>query len=209
MVYGDDPAQGVIDGRRFRHGALGIAFEAPAGFALQNTPSAVMGRKPQGGSFRFSGGEARGQDLASYSNRVWEAAGARSPQSRPTRINGLDAAISQTRVSGRNGTVDATLAVYRWSPDTYYHLLMLSPPGGAAAFEPLVASVRRLAPGEAGAIRPRRVQVVTVKPGDTPQTLSARMAYDDDRLARFLVLNGLNANSRLVPGSRVKLIVFG
>jgi predicted Zn-dependent protease len=209
MVYGDDPAQGVIDGRRFRHGALGIAFEAPAGFALQNTPSAVIGRRPQGGSFRFSGGEARGQDLASYSNRVWEAAGARPPQSRPTRINGLDAAISQTRVSGRNGTVDATLAVYRWSPDTYYHLLMLSPPGGAAAFEPLVASVRRLAPGEAGAIRPRRVQVVTVKPGDTPQTLSARMAYDDDRLARFLVLNGLNANSRLVPGSRVKLIVFG
>lgn len=209
MVYGDDPAQGVIEGRRFRHGALGIVFEAPAGFALQNSPSAVVGRKPQGGSFRFAGGEAKGLDLAAYSNRVWQAAGAQPPQARLTRINGIDAAISQTRVSGRNGTVDATLAVYRWSPDTYYYLLMLSPPGGAATFEPLVASVRRLAPAEAAAIRPRRVQVVTVKPGDTTATLAARMAFDDDRLARFLVLNGLSANSRLVPGSRVKLIVFG
>ena len=209
MVYGDDPAQGIVNGRSFRHGALGIAFEAPAGFALQNSPSAVIGRKPQGGSFRFAGGEAKGQDLTSYSNRIWQAAGARPATVTPTRINGIEAGISQTRVSGRNGTVDATLAVYRWSPDTWYHLLMIAPPGGAAAFEPLVSSVRRLTPAESAAIRPRRVAVVTVKPGETPATLAARMAYDDDRLARFLVLNGLSANSRLVPGSRVKLIVFG
>jgi predicted Zn-dependent protease len=73
----------------------------------------------------------------------------------------------------------------------------------------MVSSVRRLTPAEAAAIRPRRVSVVTVKPGDTSATMAARMAYDDDRLARFLVLNGLSASSRLVPGSRVKLIVFG
>jgi hypothetical protein len=35
------------------------------------------------------------------------------------------------------------------------------------------------------------------------------MAYDDDRVARFTTLNGIGANDRLVPGSRVKLIVFG
>ena len=80
---------------------LGIAFEAPAGFALQNSPSAVVGRKPQGGRFRFAGGEAKGLDLAGYSNRVWQAAGAQPPQSRPTRINGIDAAISQSERSSQ------------------------------------------------------------------------------------------------------------
>jgi predicted Zn-dependent protease len=209
MVYGDDPAQGIIDGRSFRHGAIGIAFEAPPGFALQNTPSAVLGRKPQAGSFRFSGGAAPGLDLAGYSAKVWQAAGAAPAEVKPTRINGLEAGISQTRVSNRNGTVDATLAVYRWGPDSYYHVMMIAPPGGAAAFQPLVASVRRLTPAEAAAIRPRRIAVVTVKPGDTPQTLAARMAFEDDRLARFLVLNGLTADSRLPPGSRAKLIVYG
>jgi predicted Zn-dependent protease len=113
------------------------------------------------------------------------------------------------RVQTRSGPVDATLAVYRWSADSYYHLLMLAPAGGSERFAALVNSVRRLTPAEAGAIRGRRVSVVTVRPGDTVATLAARMAYDDDRVARFTTLNGIGATDRLVPGSRVKLIVFG
>jgi predicted Zn-dependent protease len=41
------------------------------------------------------------------------------------------------------------------------------------------------------------------------QSLSSRMAYRDFRLDRFLALNGLDANSRLVPGQKVKLAVYG
>jgi hypothetical protein len=35
------------------------------------------------------------------------------------------------------------------------------------------------------------------------------MAYRDFRLERFLSLNGLAANAGLVPGQKVKLIVYG
>jgi hypothetical protein len=35
------------------------------------------------------------------------------------------------------------------------------------------------------------------------------MAYRDFKLDRFLTLNGLTANSRLTPGERVKLVVYG
>ncbi len=206
MVYDDDPAQGIVQGRSFKHSQLGIAFDAPTGFALQNTPAAVIGTSQSAGQFRFAGGAVRGADLTTYSARVWEAAGARAPEPRLTKINNIDAAISQTRVNGRSGPVDATLAVYRWGPDSYYHLLMIAPAGAAASFEPLVTSVRRLSPAEAAAIRTRRVSVVTVKPGDSIATLAARMAYDDDRVARFTVLNGLTTTSRLAVGDRVKLI---
>jgi predicted Zn-dependent protease len=48
-----------------------------------------------------------------------------------------------------------------------------------------------------------------VKPGDTLQSLASRMAYRDFKLDRFLVLNGLTANSRLAPGQRVKLVIYG
>jgi predicted Zn-dependent protease len=85
---------------------------------------------------------------------------------------------------------------------------MIAPAGGAAMFQPLIESVRRMSAADAAAIRSRRVSVVTVKPGDTVATLSNRMAYDDDRVGRFAVLNGLATNSRLVPGARVKLIVW-
>jgi predicted Zn-dependent protease len=35
------------------------------------------------------------------------------------------------------------------------------------------------------------------------------MAYRDYKLDRFLSLNGLAANSRLTPGQRVKLVIYG
>ena len=51
--------------------------------------------------------------------------------------------------------------------------------------------------------------MVTVGSGDTVQSLASRMAYRDFKLDRFLVLNGLAANSRLAPGQKVKLVVYG
>ena len=59
------------------------------------------------------------------------------------------------------------------------------------------------------AIRPRIIHVVTVAPGDTVQSLASRMAYRDFRLERFLSLNGLAPNSRLLPGQKVKLVIYG
>jgi predicted Zn-dependent protease len=208
MLYDDDPAQGIVSGRSFRHPGLGVSFEAPAGFALENTPAAVVGTSKANGRFTFGGNAVRGLDIAGYSAKIWESAGARPAEVRAVRINGIDAGISQARVNTRSGAVDATLAVYRWAPDSYYHLLMLAPAGGAATFTPLVDSVRRLTPAEAAALRGRRVSVVTVRAGDSIASLSARMAYDDDKVARFMTLNGFSATTRLVQGTRVKLIVF-
>lgn len=209
MAYDDDPSQGIVQGSSFRHPGIAIAFDAPAGFALQNTTTAVTGSSGNRGRFTFSGNPAKGLDIAGYSAQVWQAAGANAPQATLSRINGVDAGISQARVNTRSGTVDATLAVYRWGPDSYYHLLMIAPAGGSDRFTPLVNSVRRLSPAETASIKGRRVSVVTVRPGDTIASLSERMAYTDDRVARFTTLNGLPANARLVPGSRVKLIVYG
>ena len=50
---------------------------------------------------------------------------------------------------------------------------------------------------------------ITVRPGDTVQSLASRMAYRTFQLDRFLSLNNLAANSRLVPGQKVKLVVYG
>jgi predicted Zn-dependent protease len=59
------------------------------------------------------------------------------------------------------------------------------------------------------AIRPRVIDVVTVKAGDTVQSLANRMAYSDLKLERFLTLNSLQASSTLRPGDKVKLVVYG
>jgi predicted Zn-dependent protease len=70
-------------------------------------------------------------------------------------------------------------------------------------------SMRRITSAEAAAIRPRVIDVVTVQRGDTIQSLASRMAYRDFQLDRFLTLNGLAGNSRLSPGQKVKIVVYG
>jgi predicted Zn-dependent protease len=69
--------------------------------------------------------------------------------------------------------------------------------------------MRRLNDAEAAAIKSRRIQVVTVKPGDTITNLSARMAYGSLKQERFLALNGLKADARLQAGQKVKLVILG
>ena len=63
---------------------------------------------------------------------------------------------------------------------------MLTPGGaGIGPFAPMVNSLRRITPAEAAAIRPRVIHVVTVRPGDTVQSLASRMAYRDFQLDDF------------------------
>jgi len=68
--------------------------------------------------------------------------------------------------------------------------------------------MRRISAAEAAAIKPRKLAVITARAGDTVQSLASRMAYTDAPLDRFLVLNGLSANSRIAAGQKIKLITY-
>ena len=48
LVYGEDPSEGFVRGRRFLHPKLGFTFMAPPGFTLDNTAQAVLGLKDGG-----------------------------------------------------------------------------------------------------------------------------------------------------------------
>ena len=74
------------------------------------------------------------------------------------------------------------------------------------AFRSIAASFRQFSAQEAAAVKPWRIDVVSVKPGDTPETLASRMAVDLYQLETFRVLNGLAAGDRLAPGVPVKIV---
>ena len=48
IAYGDNPGDGIVKGRRFLHPSLGIAFEVPEGFTIENTRNAVLGATGEG-----------------------------------------------------------------------------------------------------------------------------------------------------------------
>lgn len=208
LAYDDDPAEGVVQGSSFRHGGLQLALSAPAGFVLGNGAEALSGRGPNGASFEFRAAATRAGDLNAIAAARWQQLGVTAPPMRATSINGLDAVTGSIRAGTNQGPVEATLTVYRWTPQLAFTLIAIAPQGQAAAIAPVAASVRKLSAQEIGTIRTRRIQVVRVAASDTVQGLAARMAYDDDRLARFLTLNQLAGNARLQAGDRVKLVVW-
>ena len=59
MLYGEDPSEGFVRGRRFLHPRLGFTFMAPEGFTLDNTAQAVLGIKDGGGQALAAGRGAR------------------------------------------------------------------------------------------------------------------------------------------------------
>jgi predicted Zn-dependent protease len=213
MYVDDDPAQGIIDGPTFTHPDLRIQFRVPPGYLMQNGTYAVT-VSGSAGKAQFSGGRFAGP-LDQYILRVFQGLtrGQQQfavPPPQRTTINGMPAAISTARVNTSSGVVDVSVVAYQWDPTHIYHFVMLTPGGyGIGPFMPLINSLRRITPAEAAAIRPRLIDVVTVRPGDSVQSLAGRMAYRDDKLDRFLVLNGLAPNSTLRPGQKVKLVVYG
>jgi predicted Zn-dependent protease len=209
----DDPAQGVIEGRTFTHPDLRIFFAVPQGYLMQNgtTEVSISG---SGGKAQFSGGRYTG-NLENYIGLVLQQlTGGQvrligGPVQRTT-INGIPSAYTTARANTSSGAVDVSVFAYQWNPNTVYHFVMLTRGGtGVGPFVPMVQSIRRVTNAEAAAIRPRIINVVAVRPGDTVQSLASRMAYRSFQLERFLSLNNLAANSRLVPGQKVKLVVYG
>ena len=210
LTYGDDPKQGMIEGRKFVHPAYRLSFEAPAGYYLVNGTRAVSisGQTGKGEmtSAAFSG------DLPAYVRSVFAGLSDQQrltpEQIQTTTVNGIPAAYGVVRANTSDGARDIVVFAYAWAPGQAFHFTTISQAGQAAVFDPMFTSMRRITIGEAGAVRARRLAVVTVKKGDTQESLAKRMAYDDRPLDRLRVLNALSAQSTLVPGARIKLIVY-
>jgi predicted Zn-dependent protease len=212
MFVDDDPKQGVIDGRTFIHPDLRIQFTVPVGYLMDNETDSVS-IAGSAGKAEFGGGRYSGT-LENYIYQVIQALAEDRrlpvPAPRRTVINGIPAAFTITRARTSSGYVDLGVVAYQWAPGTVYHFVTLSSGGtGFGPFTSLIGSIRKITPAEASAIRPRVIDVVTVKPGDTVQSLGERMAYRNFKVDRFLALNGLSANAPLQPGRKVKLVVYG
>jgi predicted Zn-dependent protease len=105
--------------------------------------------------------------------------------------------------------MDVRMVAIRERPERIYRFLFLTPPAMTerlgTELQRTTYSFRRLSPNEAAAIRPLRIQVVTVGQGDTAQSLASRMATPLP-LETFQAINGLGPGERLQPGREVKII---
>jgi predicted Zn-dependent protease len=206
IVFGEDPSEGFVRGRRFLHPRLGFTFTAPEGFTLENTAQAVLG-------VRHGGGQAlrldvvrvpAEQTLAGYLTSGW--------------IENIDpSTVEDVTVNGFSGATaaakgdqwDFRLYAIRFGSDVYRFIFASKrrTPETDRAFHDSVGTFRRMSLAEIEDAKPLRLQVVTVGPSDTVEKLATRMAVADRQVERFRVLNGLEPSDRLKSGSEVKIVV--
>jgi predicted Zn-dependent protease len=213
LLYGDDPEQGFVQGRRFAHPVMRIAFEAPQGFTLTNSPQAILIEGPDGTRGEFGGAPMPPGGVEDYTQRLLRALLGETPVEAGapvrTRVNGVPALFLPVTVQARDGAVPLTLAVYEGAGGSAFHFAMLSRPGTApaAGLETLFRSFRLLTAEEAASLRPRRIRVARTGAGDTLQSLAARMASDAP-LDLFLMLNDRTPDRPVRAGEMVKLVEF-
>jgi predicted Zn-dependent protease len=211
MPYDDDPVQGLVRGGAYIHPALRIRFDAPRGFAMANEPEAVRVTGPDGMLAEFSGGTASVRQLPGYAANVLLAIIRQGRHemgvAQRVTINGLDAVLLEAHAYSGGRPVDLVAVAYNLGGDETYHFVAMAPAGRLPAFQPMFDSFRRLPEREAAAVAGRRLAVVTVRSGDTAESLALRMAADRDRVELFRMLNGLEAGEAVRPGRQVKLVV--
>ena len=123
----------------------------------------------------------------------------------------MDGATGVTQGAVNGQKADLRVVLIRYDDDTVYQFIFATPPGQdrySRAFRETTYSFRKLSRSEASGFEPQRVEIVTVRSGDTVESLARRMKGEDEFAEeRFRLLNGLDESDRLRPGQKVKIVI--
>jgi predicted Zn-dependent protease len=206
MVFGEDPSEGFVRGRRFLHPKLGFTFEAPPNFTLENTAEAVLGVRDGGGqAMRVDVVRVPAeQSLSDYLRSGWmDNVSAISAEN--FEINGFPAAGA----TATGGEWTFRLYAVRFGSEVYRFIFAAKQltPATERTFRASIGTFRRMTLKEIRGAKPLKISIVTVRAGDTIDSLSQRMALPDHKRERFMALNELSATEQLKPGSQLKLVI--
>ncbi|MBL0924104.1 MAG: M48 family metalloprotease [Sphingomonadaceae bacterium] len=210
MLYGDDPAQGVVEGQDFLHPDIRMKFTAPNGFGLQNGTDAISINGNSGKAI-FTQGNFTGDRQAYIAAALKSVSGQNQTipvgEIRRTTVNGIPAFYASSVVNTQQGAREVTVFAYEWSGNVGYHFITISA-ANANPFGSMFNSMTRLNASQAASIKPRKLRVVTVGSRDSVASLAGRMAYPTLQTERFLALNGLSGNATLTAGQKVKIVTY-
>ncbi|MDF2998591.1 MAG: peptidase Ste24p [Xanthobacteraceae bacterium] len=205
VIYGDDPKEGFVRGRRFFHPKLGFTFTAPDTFTLENTSQAVLGATPTGReALRLDAVRVGGdQSLSQYLSSGW-IEGVEIASVESLVLNGFPAATAVAR----GDQWSFRMFAIRFGSDVYRLIFAARElsPDLDRQFRAAAETFRRVSIEEADKVKPLRIRIVDVGLTDNIDKLAGKMEVPDRDMERFLILNGLDRNAKLSYGEEVKIV---
>jgi predicted Zn-dependent protease len=203
-----------VRGNTFLHPDLRLALTFPQGWEVQNTQTQVLAKAPERNDFMLL------QLVQNPSGSVEQiarggmaSAGFRQLSGEPTTINGMDAYVGtyQGNVEGLGNVV--TVAAHIVHERNVYVLAGLAPPGDFQSvqreYTSSIRSFRSLSRSEAAEIRPNRVDLYTVRNGESWQAIAERAGHGTLKASTLAIMNGYDPGQPPRPGDRIKVVVEG
>jgi predicted Zn-dependent protease len=213
IVFGDSPSDGIVRGNEFLHPVLRLALAFPKGWEVQNSATQVVAKAPDRENYMLltlvpnASGSLQQIAQASMAN-----AGFRQVQGERASLNGLDAYVGtyQGAMEGIGNIV--TVAAHVVHNRNVYMFAGLAPPNQfQSAQQQFVASIRsfrELSDAEAARIRPNRVDIYTVRGGDTWESLASRNG-NVVKATTLAIMNDYEPNQQPRQGDQIRIVVEG
>lgn len=210
MTFGENPRDGFFEGTAFLHPEMKFRFDAPAGWAGQNQPTAVVaGSQARDAILRLTLSDKSPPDAAAAAffgqQGVQKGAVAGNP------VNGLPAVTGEFRVANEKGTIRG-LAAFVAHEGKVFQLVGFTPedkwPAYDAEIRKALRSFRVLSDPKVLALQPARIELVRV---DRETTLAEfdRRFPSSIPLDRLAVINHVEKSGKLEGGRSYKRVVGG
>ncbi|MCF8467083.1 MAG: M48 family metalloprotease [Sneathiella sp.] len=213
MLYGDDPKEGIIRGREFLHPVLRFKFDAPEGFQLINSSSAVYATDGKGSQMVFDIGKPKntGLSMTAYMKQEWLVK-INPPGIRAIEVGGAPAAVTSVAVEKNGNKLYLTAVAIDFGGDQVARFIYQSTSitqDLQTRIEQSYRSFRPLQADEANEIKPTVIAIETVKSGSKLSALVQGMADAAvDKEALFLLLNPEFKSGTPIAGKEYKSLRY-
>ncbi len=215
MIFGDNPDQGIVRGSTFLHPPLRFRVDYPQGWEIRNFPQQVVAKPPNADVFMLLQlvQKPQGRNVQEVALASMQGAGFRAVDGQRTTINGLDAFVGvyQGQVEGLGNVTSRAAHI---AHDNKIYLLAGIVAAQAfeqsdASFQQTIRSFRSLSAAEAENIHPNRVDLYTVRQGDSWQSIAERSGGVVDARTLATMNNSQPGEGGPQPGARIKIVVGG
>ena len=213
IIYGDSPSEGIVRGNQFLHPELRLALTFPQQWEIRNTKTQVVAKAPGQEQYVLLQLVPKAQgSLEQVARSSMANAGFRQLDGQRSEINGLDAYVGtyQGTMQGLGNVV--TIAAHVLHDRRVYLLAGLAPAnafdGAQQEFTRALRSFRSLSPSEAAQIRPNRVDLYTIRAGDSWESIAKRTG-GVMKPTTLAIMNNYEPNQAPRPGDRIKVVVEG
>lgn len=209
LMFGKNPAGGIVRGHRFLHPQLDFVVEFPVGWRIVNETSRVTAGD-SGGFAQLQLALVPATDLPTP-EAVLQKLGVRELVSAtPFTAGGTPGLMGFTRMTVQGAPRVMRLAVLRRQSEAFVFLGMTALetdlPHRDPDFVRAVKTFRHLSTEERAGIAPRRVRLITATGKVSWQSLAEASPLKRLPEAQLRTLNAATDGSPIVPGTRLKII---